>query len=216
VIRVVYLHGFASSPQSSKATFLGRRLVERGVSFQAPDLNQPEFSTLTVSRMVEQTAALVDGAGGAVTLVGSSLGGCVAVQSAIVRPGRVERMVLLAPALDFDGNRLRDLGDRGIEEWKATGELNVFHHAYGRMCPVHYALYTDAERHNCAGARVDVPIQIFQGTRDTSVDPVSVERWASSRSNVELHLLDDGHQLTASLEYIWREMARFLGLSAGS
>lgn len=214
--RVVYLHGFASSPQSSKATFLGRKLVERGVVFEAPDLNQPDFSTLTVSRMVAQTTSIIDGAEGAVTVVGSSLGGCVAVQAALRRPGRVERLVLMAPALDFDGNRLRDLGDRGIEEWKATGELNVFHHAYGRMHPVHYALYTDAERHNCAGVRVDVPIQIFQGRRDTSVDPGSVERWASSRPNVELHLLDDDHQLTASLEYIWREMARFLGLPPAS
>jgi surfactin synthase thioesterase subunit len=58
-----------------------------------------------------------------------------------------------------------------------------------------------------------MPAQVFQGTRDTAVDPVTVERWSSARPNVELHLLDDDHQLLASLEYIWREMSRFLALA---
>jgi hypothetical protein len=31
---------------------------------------------------------------------------------------------------------------------------------------------------------------------------------------VELHLLDDDHQLTASVGHIWQEMRRFLGLPA--
>ena len=55
-----------------------------------------------------------------------------------------------------------------------------------------------------------MPIQIFQGRHDTSVSADAVEQWARARPNVELHLLDDGHQLTDSLEYIWREMKRFL------
>ena len=57
-----------------------------------------------------------------------------------------------------------------------------------------------------------MPIQIFQGRRDTAVDPATVERWAQARPNVELHLLDDDHQLLASLETIWRDMAAFLGI----
>ena len=45
---VIYLHGFASSAHSGKATYLGQRLEERGVRFLAPDLNFPDFSTLRV------------------------------------------------------------------------------------------------------------------------------------------------------------------------
>jgi surfactin synthase thioesterase subunit len=62
-------------------------------------------------------------------------------------------------------------------------------------------------------AALSMPIQIFQGRRDDAVDPESVERWARARPNVELHMLDDDHQLTASVGYIWEEMTRFLGLS---
>jgi hypothetical protein len=39
-----------------------------------------------------------------------------------------------------------------------------------------------------------------------------VEQWARARPNASLHLLDDDHQLAASLEYIWAESERFLGL----
>ena len=57
-------------------------------------------------------------------------------------------MVLLAPALDFSANRLRDLGDRGLDEWRRTDTLNVFHYGYGRMMPVRYSLYEDATRYD--------------------------------------------------------------------
>ena len=64
------------------------------------------------------------------------------------------------------------------------------------MMPVHYELYSDARRYDCVNAALTMPIQIFQGRADTAVDPESVERWAKARPNVELHMLDDDHQLT--------------------
>jgi hypothetical protein len=51
---------------------------------------------------------------------------------------------------------------------------------------------------------------VFQGRRDTAVDPLSVERWASARPNVDLHLLDDEHQLSGSLSYIWAQLEKYL------
>jgi pimeloyl-ACP methyl ester carboxylesterase len=214
VTRILYLHGFASSPKSSKATFLGTRLAACGATVETPDLNEPDFSTLTVTRMLGQVRNILDRQPeGPITVIGSSLGGFVAVQAALQHPSRVARLVLLAPALDFGGQRMPDgLGDRSLEDWKATGELNVFHHAYGRMYAVHYGLYADARQYDAHTATLEIPVQVFQGRRDTSVDPGTVERWASSRPNVELHLLDDDHQLTASLDYIWTHVRRFLGL----
>ena len=209
---VVYLHGFASSAASSKATYLGERLRECGVDFQAPDLNLPDFTTLTVTRMLEHTGALIDRASVPITLVGSSLGGFVAVNAAVKWPDRVTRLVLLAPALDFSDSGLRGPGGADVAEWKRTGSLDVFHFAYGRMMPIHYGLYDDARRYDAMHARIDVPTLVFQGRLDTAVDPATVEQWSRARPNVELHMLDDGHQLTASVDYIWREMRAFLDL----
>ena len=204
---IIYLHGFCSSGQSGKATYLGRLFRERGVEYLAPDLNLPDFSTLTTTRMLEQTRALIDAAGTPVTLIGSSLGAWVAVNAAAKWPDRIASLVLLAPALD-----LRGLGGEQLAEWKRCGRMNVFHFAYGRMMPVHYELYEDARRYDPFNADVTMPVLVFQGRRDAAVDPATVEAWAARRPNVELHMLDDDHQLGASLSYIWEKLAAFLDL----
>ena len=135
---VLYLHGFASSAASTKATYLTARFAEHGITVRTPDFNQPDFSTLTVTRMVDQVigeiAALPDGP---IVLIGSSMGAFVAVQVA-AKTSAVDRLVLLAPALDFGQRPAISLGDRSHDEWKASGFTNVFHYGYGRVIPVRY------------------------------------------------------------------------------
>lgn len=207
-MHVVYLHGFASSAHSTKGTFLSRKFGEQGITVHTPDFNEPDFSTLTVTRMVEQVERVLDSLpSGPVVLIGSSLGGFVAVQVALRRT--VDRLVLLAPALDFSGKRLQSLGDRGLKDWETSGQLNVFHYGFGRMIPVHYGLYTDACGYDCVNAKLSMPILIFQGRNDTAVSPEMVKQWSSTRPNVELHMLDDDHQLTASMDYIWQKTFGF-------
>ncbi len=53
VAHVLYLHGFASSPASSKAQRFEQELAVHGVGFSCPDFNQPAFETLTVTRMLD-------------------------------------------------------------------------------------------------------------------------------------------------------------------
>ena len=211
-MRILYLHGFASSARSSKAAFFAAKLRDTGIELETPDLNEPDFSTLTISRMVDQVGRTLESSPEPVVLIGSSLGGFVAVQVAVKHPDRVSRLVLLAPALDFGGNRMRSLGDVGLDEWRRRNRLDIFHYGYGRMMPVHYELYEDARRYDCVNAALSMPIQVFQGRRDDAVDPDGVERWSRARPNVELHMLDDDHQLTASVGYVWDEMRRFVGL----
>jgi len=217
-MQVFYLHGFASSAKSSKAAFLASHLSRHGIELHTPDFNEPDFSTLTITRMIRQVCAEIDArSDDPSVLIGSSLGAFVAVQAALRRSRQVERLILLAPALDFGANRMRSLGDRGIEEWRRTDRLDVFHYGYGRVLPVHYELFADARQYDSMNASLSMPIQVFQGRQDTAVDPDVVERWSRARSeNVELHLLDDDHQLMNSLEFIWAEVVRFLGLRSGT
>lgn len=213
---VVYLHGFASSPASSKAATFARELAAHGVGFSCPDLNAPAFETLTVTRMVAQARAAVEAAGpGPVALIGSSLGAFVALHAAAAdTTGRVDRLVLLAPALDFGGNRLRQLGPHGIDEWRRAGSLDVFHYADGVSRRVHFGLYEDAAGYDALGVALRWPTLAFQGTRDDVVDPAMVQRWAAGHPAVTLRLVDDGHQLTDTMPRIWAESAVFLGLES--
>lgn len=215
VQHVVYLHGLASSPGSSKAQRFGRELAAHGVAFSCPDLNEPAFETLTVSRMLADTARAIEAtARTPVALVGSSLGAFVALHAAVRDAGRhVDRLILLAPAFDFGGNRLRQLGEVGIEEWRRRGTIPFFHYAFGERHEVGFALYEDAAAYDAFAVELDLPMLIVQGRGDTSVDPEMVGRWAAGRSSVDLRLLDDDHQLSASMDVVWRESRTFLGLA---
>jgi pimeloyl-ACP methyl ester carboxylesterase len=210
-MRVLYLHGFASSPKSSKASFFATKFAARGIAVESPDLNEPDFSTLTVTRMLGQVSDCIDSGTDPVVLVGSSLGGFVAVHAAQQHPTRITRVVLLAPALQFGAIRMQELGVE-VDAWKASNRIDVFHYGYGRVMPVHYELYEDARRYDAWNAQLLQPTQVFQGRRDTAVDPVAVEEWCRSRPNVELHMVEDDHQLLESREFIWTQVRRFLEL----
>src|SRR5205823_2517316 len=161
----------------------------------------------TVTRMIEQThAAIGRVAAGPIALVGSSLGAFVAVHAwASVPPAApiVDRLVLLAPALDFGGNRLRQLGDTGIDDWRRSGALRVFHYADNRPRDVRFALYEDAARYDAFAVRLTLPARVYQGRHDESVEPAMVTRWAAAQPLVDLRMLDDDHQLHASMDRIW-------------
>ena len=215
---VLYLHGFVSSPQSGKATFLADRLSAYGLTLICPDLNLPDFSTLTVTRMVRQVEdELKRREPAPVVLFGSSLGAFVALHLA-ERLGAswptIDRMVWLAPALDFAASRRGDFGAERVARWRETGWLETLHHGYGGIRRLHYEFFTDACRYDSFATRNAVPTLVLQGRQDAVVDPAMVQRFASQRPNLQMVMLDDEHQLTASLEQVWSETRVFLGLDA--
>ena len=216
-MHVVYLHGFASSPASSKATFLKERLAACGVSFVCPDLNEPDFSTLTTSRMVSEVTKLIEALpDGPVALFGSSLGAFVALhvaeQASAQLSRDIERLLFLAPALDFGRTPVGDLGADGMAQWEKTGWWTFTHYASNETSRVHFELFRDALRYDSFETTRAIPTLILQGSHDTVVNPRMVARFASVRAHVDLVMLDDGHQLGASLERIWAETTSFLQL----
>ena len=214
-MRVFYLHGFASSPESSKATFFADRFAAHGIRMECLDLNEPDFSTLTVSRMLQQVEKRIAAIPPAdVVLVGSSLGGFVAVEAAgrQVNEARhpITQLILLAPAVELEWERWTELGVGGVDNWRRTGQIEVFHYAFQENRTLNFAFYEDANRYHPSSRRLPMPMVIFQGREDESVSPAVVERFAAAQPNATLHLLDDGHQLKNSLDFIWQETARAL------
>ena len=213
-MQVVYLHGFASSPKSTKAGFLASHLRARGVDLVCPDFNLPDFRTLTMTRMLAQLTEVVRALPPeAVTLIGSSLGGTLAVLASSPLADRVERLVLLAPAVMFARPGHHLLAPERLEQWRHDATTSFVHYADGVERLLDFTFYEDSLRHDAFESIVPQPTLIFQGLRDASVDHRSVEAFASTRSNVTLSLLDDDHQLGASLSRIWVDVEAFLGLT---
>jgi uncharacterized protein len=213
---LIYLHGFASSPRSSKARLFAARAASAGIPFACPDLNEPEFRTLTVTRMIDQVDRAIDGLPDSpVALVGSSLGAFVALHAAARRalPGtvdRVDRLIFLAPALDLVPEFEREVGPERIREWEATDAYSVFHYADNKPRDLGWAFMADARGYDASAVSLMIPTLIYQGRRDEVVAPAGVERWAASRPWVTLRLVDDGHQLLDHVEEMWREVRRFV------
>lgn len=211
---VFYLHGFASSPKSTKVGYFSERLREHGIDVRCPDFNEPDFSTLTMTRMLEQLGgeiARLDGA--PVTVFGSSLGGTLAILAAERFAAQVDRLVLLAPAVMFAKPGHHLLPPENIDEWRRLGALLFFHYAHNAERPLNVAFYEDSLQHDAFNATIRQPVLIFQGLHDASVDHRMVEAFANTRANVTLSLLDDDHQLIKSLSRIWNDVQPFLGLT---
>jgi len=99
-----------------------------------------------------------------------------------------------------------------IDEWRRRGALPFFHYGYNEERPLNFAFYEDTLRYDAFSAAFSQPALIFQGLNDRSVAYQTVEQFARTRPNVTHSLLDDDHQLLASLPRMWNDVEAFLGL----
>jgi uncharacterized protein len=205
-MRIVYLHGFASGPQSSKAQFFRARFGELGVPFEIPQLDEGNFETLTVSgqlRVVEKAIR-----GDSVVLMGSSLGGYLAAAYA-ARHENVEKLVLMAPAFQFPSRwRARFAGEE-LAEWKRQGSRPFYHYAFKAEQPLGYQFVEDAVQYEDE-PDFRQPALILHGTRDDVVPPEVSVRFAARHPNARVKLLESGHELTDVIDKLWNETAMFL------
>jgi hypothetical protein len=214
---VVYLHGFASGPQSSKAQFFRRKFAEQGVAVEIPRLDEGEFERLTITRQLDVVHRAVErsladgGKKEPVMLMGSSLGGYLAASYASRHPQSVERLVLMAPAFQFP-NRLGERFSREeMAEWKRSGSRPFFHFGDKVTRLLGYQFVEDAARYQ-GEPEFGQPCLILHGTGDTVVPPEISKDFAARHPNVTLRLLPSGHELTDMADQLWEETVRFQNL----
>jgi pimeloyl-ACP methyl ester carboxylesterase len=164
---ILFLHGFASSGQSTKARYFGekfRALPE--IEYNAIDFNPTpnDFEYVTTTGLIDRLRQYVlDRDLRRISIIGSSYGGLVAVHYAH-RFGGVERMLLLAPGLRWLSGGLTE---EHLEAWKKAGALPVSHAAFQKEIPVRYDLQVDGVRY-LEPISPAAPMTIIHGRSDTT------------------------------------------------
>lgn len=207
--RIVYLHGFASSPQSSKALFFAEKFRARGVPFEAPRLDQGDFTGLTITGQLAVVERAVSG--GPVVLMGSSLGGYLAALYASRHSAEVEKLVLMAPAFHFPSRWQARFSAEELEQWKRRGSKPFFHYGYNQERELSYQLIEDAAKYPDEPS-FPHPALILHGRHDDVVPAAASERFVQGHPNAELRVLDSGHELTDVTGELWERTAVFLAM----
>jgi pimeloyl-ACP methyl ester carboxylesterase len=210
-LQYIYLHGFASSPKSAKALAIGDRFAKIQIPLKIPDLNAGDFSTLTITRQLNQIAAEFSHNAEPVTLIGSSLGSLIAAHLG-QQYQQVQRLVLLAPAFGFLSHWLPKLGDEEVKLWQQEKYLMVYHYGEERSLPLSYDFVTDAEQYSEDILQRPVPTLILHGIQD-EVIPITASRdFGRLRPWVELVELNSDHALGNVTTEIWQAIRLFCQL----
>ena len=220
----LYLHGFASGPQSAKAQFLKHQFEQIGQSLHILDLNQGDFAHLTLTRQIQQSRVWIterevepeSAEIQPVTVIGSSFGGITAAwlaQQSLARP-HIDRLVLLAPAFQFLDQWLPRLGTDAIEHWQTTGWLSVYHYGEKQQRSLAYNFVTDAERYDENELTAAIPTLIVHGQQDEVINIQASRDYAAVRPWVQLVEVPSDHSLGTAQPMIWQAIQDFLTLPA--
>jgi pimeloyl-ACP methyl ester carboxylesterase len=204
----IYLHGFASSPQSHKAQYLRDRFASIGIDLTLLDLNQGDFSHLTLTRQIQQTVAAFPSPNTPITIIGSSFGGLTAAWLGETYP-QVQRLILLAPAFNFLAHWLPKLGEAQRQQWQQSGYLSTYHYGVGRMLPLHYQFVVDLSKYDDSQLRRALPTLIIHGLNDDIIPIASSRNYTFQRPWVKLIELESDHGLTDAGEKIWQLIKTF-------
>lgn len=215
---LLYLGGFHSDMEGSKASFLHARAAAAGIAFTRFDYrghgsSSGRFEDGTIGLWTADALTMLDRVcAGPTILVGSSMGGWIAMLLARARPERARGLVLIAPAPDFPRRLMMpEMPAAAVETLRREGRWDM-PSAYDEAgYPITLRLVEESADHEILdGPPIPVggPVHILQGTADETV-PLSHAMRALSvleAPSVTLEAIKGGdHRLstTADLARLW-------------
>ena len=203
---VVFLPGFRSDMTGEKATMLAAHCAERGQAMLRFDYSGHgssggRFEDGTIGVWKRDTLAVIDLTEGPLILVGSSMGGWIALLAALERRERVAGLIGIAAAPDFTETLMWEA--MTFEQRATLMRDGVLHvpSQYGEPTPITRALIEDGRRHLLLDSPIalDCPVRLLHGQRDADVPWELALRIAEdlTSDDVRVVLVKDGdHRLS--------------------
>jgi len=204
---LVFLPGLRSDMTGIKARFVAahaaaRRLACTRFDYRGHGRSAGRFEDGCIGDWLEDVLAVLDRVvRHPAVLVGSSMGGWLALLAARARPARVAGLVLVAPAPDFTARLIEPALTEGQRAALARDGVVRMPSDYGGPLPLTARLIEEARRHLLLGAPLGLPlpVHILHGQRDPDVPwTLSVELAARLEgAAVTLELVAEGdHRLS--------------------
>jgi pimeloyl-ACP methyl ester carboxylesterase len=201
---VIFLHGLMSSMQSTKAIYLIDYCKKNNYNFIVFDNfgcgnASGRFEDQTISDWLEGVSLILNELiDTEVILVGSSMGGWLALLAALKFPNKIKGLVCLAPASDFTQDIWQNISLGDQNKMQKEGVLEV----EGKNCehkyPISYKLIEDAKKHLLLTKNkidINIPVHLIHGMLDEDVPyNVSVKLLEKITSKqIVMKLIKDGH-----------------------
>ncbi|MDE8348406.1 MAG: alpha/beta hydrolase [Acidocella sp.] len=222
---VVFLPGFASDMGGTKAMALQSLCAARGqamlrLDYSGHGASGGDFADGSIGSWTADAALVIAHVchNERLTLVGSSMGGWIALLLARQLAEQVQNLLLIAPAPDFTA----ELVEPGLTETQRAALARDGFFAppseYGPPVPFTAKLLQEGRQHLLLGAEIPItcPVRILHGMADTDVPwRLSLRLIETLQSqDVQVNFIKDGnHRLSreADLQLLQQTLAALLG-----
>ena len=197
---LVFLPGYASDMEGTKALALDAFAERRGIAmlrfdYSGTGSSKGRFEDGTLSAWLEESLAAIDRlTTGPLILVGSSMGGWIALHLALLRPERVQALVGIAAAPDFtdwgfaDGAEAERAG-LALGFWQSGQQLLLLDNEIAIDCPVRLLHGEEDEE-----VPLDVAFKALRALRSADVHLTVLKGGG--------HRLSEPHQIDAILRAV--------------
>jgi pimeloyl-ACP methyl ester carboxylesterase len=221
---VIFLGGYASDMTGTKAQFLAERCAKAGYPYLRFDYSghgqsSGAFKDGTIGTWFDDVCEVIDQlTSGPQIVVGSSMGGWMALMLAMKKPERIKALIGVAAAPDFTEDLM---WMRFTSDQRAQLERDgvIFEHdpPPDQSAPVTLHLIQEARQHLILQRAIAIhcPVHLLQGLNDSDVPWQHAMRIveALTHNNVKLTLIKHGdHRLSRSqdLDFLWRCIEGFI------
>ena len=216
---IVFLGGFMSDMEGSKATFLEAHARDTGQAFLRFDysghgLSSGEFKDGAIGDWLADARAVIEAkTDGPLILVGSSMGGWISLLLCKTLSDRVAGLVTIAAAPDFTEDSMWAGFDDAQKTMLESEGVVLLPSDYGDPYPITKRLIEDGRENLVMRSPMcfDFPVRMLQGTEDTAVTRETALRLLDhiKADDMQLTFVKGGdHSLssTDNLRLIWSKV----------